>query len=404
MAADTRVVVVGAGIAGVRLVEALRAADFGGSLTVVDADLELPYDRPPLSKEFLTDVFDEDDVRVWTADRAADLQVDLRLGTAAVGLDTGRRRLAVRCADGDAGELAYDRLVLATGVVARRPAGLAGHHGVHVLGSLADARSLRDRLRAGPGRVVVIGGGFIGGEVAASAAERGLDVTIVEAGTHLLPGVLPAGLVRPLERLHQAMGVRVLCGTPAARVHGDGSVECVELADGIRLPADVVLVGLGAAPETSWLRQSGLELGDGILTDAYLRTSAEDVYAIGDVARWPDGRTRALVRLQHWESAVRQGAYLAHSLLGADTPYHDVPYIWTDQHGTRLQIAGSADGDEVYFAAGGPEDETYLALVRRGPELAGVIALGRDREFKRLRRTLATSPAWESVVTGVPGS
>ena len=404
MAADTRVVVVGAGIAGVRLVEALRAADFGGSLTVIDADVELPYDRPPLSKEFLTGVFDEDDVRVWTADRAADLQVDLRLGTAAVGLDAERRRLALRCSDGSADELAYDRLVLATGVVARRPAGLFGHHGVHVLGSLADARSLRDRLRAGPGRLVVVGGGFIGGEVAASAAEHGLDVTLVEAGTNLLPGVLTAGLARPLERLHHAKGVRVLCGTPAARVLGDGTVEAVELADGTRLPADAVLVGLGGAPETTWLRHSGLELGDGILADEYLRTSAEDVYAIGDAARWPDSRTGALVRLQHWESAVRQGAYLARSLLGADTPYHDVPYIWTDQHGARLQIAGAADGDELYFAHGGPEDDTFLALVRRGPHLAGVIALGGGREFNRLRRTLVTSPAWESVVAGVPGS
>ena len=404
MAADTRVVVVGAGIAGVRLVEALRAADFGGSLTVIDADVELPYDRPPLSKEFLTGVFDEDDVRVWTADRAADLQVDLRLGTAAVGLDTGRRRLAVRCADGSADELAYDRLVLATGVVARRPAGLFGHHGVHVLGSLADARSLRDRLRAGPGRLVVVGGGFIGGEVAASAAEHGLDVTIVEAGTHLLPGVLTSGLARPLERLHQAMGVRVLCGTPAARVLGADTAEAVELADGTRLPADAVLVGLGGAPETSWLRHSGLNLSDGIVVDEYLRTSAENVYAIGDTARWRDGRTGALVRLQHWESALRQGAYVARSLLGADKPYHDVPYIWTDQHGARLQIAGSADGDEVYFAYGGPEDDAYLALVRRGPHLAGVIALGGGREFNRLRRTLAALPAWESVVAGVPGS
>jgi NADPH-dependent 2,4-dienoyl-CoA reductase/sulfur reductase-like enzyme len=133
-------------------------------------------------------------------------------------------------------------------------------------------------------------------------------------------------------------------------------------------------------------------------------TSAEDVYAIGDAARWRDSRTGALVRSQHWESAVRQGAYVARSLLGADTPYHDVPYIWTDQHGARLQIAGAADGDEVYFADGGPENETYLALVRTGPRLAGVIALGRGRKFNRLRRTLATSPAWESVVTGVPGS
>ena len=402
MSAAKRILVAGAGIAGVQVVEALRAAGFDGSLTVIDADPELPYDRPPLSKEFLTGALDEDDVRLWSAARVTELQIDLRLSTRAVGLDTARRRLAVHSLRDGAGELAHDRLVLATGVTARRPAHFPELDGVQVLRSLADARALRDRLRANPGPVVVVGGGFIGGEVAASAAGYGLDVTIVEAGGNLLPTVLTAGLARPLERLHEKKGVRVIRGRAVAGLHGQGRVECVELADGTRLPAGIVVLGLGGTPEISWLGQSGLELSDGIQTDACLRTPAADVYAIGDAARRRDSASGALVRLQHWTSAVRQGRHVARSLLGAAVPYRDVPYIWTDQHGARLQVAGASDGDEVLFIDGSPDADAYLALVRRGPHLAGVIALDRNRDFKTLRRALAASPSWRSVLTGAP--
>lgn len=402
MSTAQRVVVVGAGIAGVRVVESLRENGFEGALTVVDADPELPYDRPPLSKEFLTGVFDEDDFRLWSADRITELRVELRLSTRAVGLDTARRRVAVRSAADGADELAYDRLVLATGVAPRRPAAFVGLDGVHTLRSLADARALRDALRTKPGPVVVVGGGFIGGEVATSAGEQGLDVTIVEGGGNLLPSVLTPGLSRPLERLHEASGVRVICGRTVAALHGQGSVESVELADGTRLPAGIVVLGLGGAPETGWLDRSGLQLSDGVHTDEGLRTPAEGVYAIGDIARRRDSATGALVRLQHWTSAHRQAAHVARDLLGTTVPYRDVPFIWTDQHGARLQIAGVTYGDEVRFVDGGPDTEAYLALVRRGPDLAGVIALGRMREFQKMRRLLSDPPRWQSVVAGTP--
>ena len=399
MSATTRILVVGAGIAGVHLAEAVRAAGFDGGLTVIDAGPDLPYDRPPLSKEFLTGVFGEDDVRLWSADRVRELGIDLRLSARAVDLDTTRRRVVVRSDADGADELSCDRLVLATGVTPRRPARFPGLDGVHVLGSLADARALRDRLRAKPGPVVVVGGGFIGGEVAASAAGYGLDVTIVEAGASLLPAVLTTDLARPLERLHERKGVRVIRGRAVAGLHGQGSVDCVELADGNRLPAAVVVLGLGGTPDVSWLHRSGLELGDGIHTDDHLRTSAEGVYAVGDTASRQDG-AGGLVRHQHWTSALRQARHIARSLLGADAPYHDVPYVWTDQHGARLQIAGVTDGDEVRFVDGGPDAAAYLALVRRGPDLAGVIGLDRSRDFTKLRRKLADSPRWESVIDG----
>jgi NADPH-dependent 2,4-dienoyl-CoA reductase/sulfur reductase-like enzyme len=397
----SRVVVVGAGIAGVRAVEALRAEGYDGALTVVDADSELPYDRPPLSKEFLTGALDEDDLRIWSLERVAELDVDLRLATTAVGLDANSKRLTVRRDDGGLDELAYDRLVLAFGVTARRPVDTTGLDGVYVLRSLADARRIRDRLRAAPGPVVVVGGGFIGGEVASSAAGCGLDVTIVEAGRGLLPNALSADLVRPLERLHEQNGVRLARGTQVTAVKGVETVECVELADGTRLPAAVVVEGLGCRPKISWLESTGLTLVDGIEVDAQLRTSIDDIYAIGDVARWRDSRTGSLRRLEHWENARKQGTHVARSLVGAETPFEEVPYVWTDQLGGKLQIAGDAHGDEVRFIHGGPEDGEYIALVRRGDHLAGVIAFGpfgRMREFTRLRRALMTGPTWESVL------
>jgi NADPH-dependent 2,4-dienoyl-CoA reductase/sulfur reductase-like enzyme len=407
MTALSRIVVVGAGIAGVRAVEALRAEGYDGNLTVIDADSELPYDRPPLSKEFLTGVLDEEDLRVWSLDHVAELDVDLRLATMAVGLDTARKRLSVRSDDEGVDELEYDRLVLAFGVTARRPLDVTDLDGVYVLRSLADARGLRDRLRSAPGPVVVIGGGFIGGEVASSVRECGLDVTIIEAGDHLLPNALTADVVRPLERLHEQRGVRFVYGKQVTGVKGVDTVECVELSDGTRLPAAVVVEGLGCVPETSWLQRTGMTLANGIEVDAQLRTSADDVYAIGDVARWRDTRTGAFGRLEHWENARKQGTHVALSLLGAAIPFEEVPYVWTDQSGGKLQIAGAAQGDELRFLRGDPDDSEYVAIVRRGDFLAGVIAfgpIGPSREFKQLRRTLMTHATWESVISSDLGT
>ncbi len=398
LAATAKIVVVGAGIAGVRAVEGLRAGGHDGPLTLVDADPEQPYDRPPLSKEFLTGEFDEDDVRLWTADRVAELEIELLLGTTATGLDTGRRVLAVSAGSTGHDELHYDRLVLATGLTPRRPAALTGLDGVHVLRSLADARALRKDLRAGRPQVVVVGGGFIGTEVAAAAATLGLDVTIVEGGGHLMPDALHRDLVRPVERLHRERGVTVVCGQTVAGIRGAGRPGCVELDDGTRLPADVVVVGVGGVPCTGWLAASGLQLEDGVRTDAHLRTAAPDVYAVGDVARRPGGGGGPSVRVEHWTNAVRQGTHVARAVLGAPDPYRDVPYVWSDQHHARLQIAGAPDGDEIHFLDGGPDEPAYLALIRRGTRLAGVVALDRQREFTRFRRTLADAPVWDSVL------
>jgi NADPH-dependent 2,4-dienoyl-CoA reductase/sulfur reductase-like enzyme len=399
MSPHSRVVVVGAGIAGVQAVESLRAAGYDGHLTVVDADTELPYDRPPLSKDFLCGALDEEDLHVWSLDRVAELDIDLRLATTAVGLDTDRKRLTVRSQDGTPDGLAYDQLVLGLGVTARRPAGVADLDGVCVLRSLADARRLRDRLRRASGPVVVVGGGFIGGEVASSARKYDLDVTIVEAGQSLLPQVLTPDMARPLARLHEQHGVRVMHGQRLTALRGADAVESVELADGTSLPAAVVVLGLGGTPTVEWLKPSGIELGDGIHVDAQLRTSAPDVYAIGDAARWHDDETGSPRRLEHWTCARRQGTHVAQSLLGTNPTFHEIPYIWTDQHGGKLQIAGAATGDEVRFIDGGPDDTGYVALVRRDDGLAGVVALNRARDFMKFRRLLTNSADWATALS-----
>ena len=179
-------------------------------------------------------------------------------------------------------------------------------------------------------------------------------MTIVEAGGNLLSTVFAADLARSLERLHETNGVRVLRGRTVSGLRGQGSVESVELADGTRLPAGVVVLGLGGTPEIGWLNGSGLELGDGIETDDCLRTSAEEVYAIGDAARWRDDATGEHVRYQLWTSAARQGGHVARTLLGSAAPYHQVPYVWTDQHDAQLQIAGAANGDEAECSCWSP--------------------------------------------------
>jgi 3-phenylpropionate/trans-cinnamate dioxygenase ferredoxin reductase component len=398
VAAIPHVIIVGAGIAGVQAAESLRAAGFDGKLTVTDADHELPYDRPPLSKEFLNGALDAEDLRIWSVDRVGELEIDLQLGTRAIGLDTDRKRLTTRRTDREVEEIAYDHLVLAVGVTARRLPGVGDLAGVHTLRTLTDARDLRSALRSTSGPVVVVGGGFIGGEVACTAAMAGLDVTVIEAGQHLLPNVLTADLARPLENLHNKAGVRLIRGTGVTGIAGTDSVNGVELSNGERLAADLVVVGLGGTPAVDWLVGSTIKLDNGIHVDEHLRTSAVDVYAVGDAACSPGGLSNSPVRIEHWSSAKHQGTQVASSLLGGASPFRDVPYIWTDQHGSRLQIAGITHGDEVRFIDGSADESAYLALVRRGNDLAGVIALDRAREFNRLRALLRSTPRWESVV------
>ncbi|MGY1695504.1 NAD(P)/FAD-dependent oxidoreductase [Geodermatophilus sp. SYSU D00814] len=381
------IAVVGASLAGLSAARALRERSFDGRVVVVGDEVHAPYDRPPLSKEFLAGTASLDDITLGTPDDE-DLALEWRLGTTAVGLDrTGR---SVRLHDGS--EVRADGVVLATGARARRLPGSERLAGVHVLRSLDDAIALRvDLLSAG--RLVVIGAGFIGAEVAATARTLGLDVTVVETQPVPLAGPLGAEVGAVCAELHADHGTRLLAGTGVSGLVGRDRVEAVELTDGTRLPADVVVVGIGATPNTEWLTGSGVALGNGVLTDARGATDVPGVVAIGDCAATWSATAGRHVRVEHWTNALEQPATAAATLLGAGGPAPTpVPYFWSDQYGARIQFAGSRrEGDVARVVEGSFADRSFLVVYERDGHPVAVLGMDQPRLFTRWRRQLRSA-------------
>ncbi|OLF15536.1 NAD(P)/FAD-dependent oxidoreductase [Actinophytocola xanthii] len=372
-------VIVGAGLAGLRTAERLRRLGHTGPVTVVGAEPHLPYDRPPLSKAVLTDPAAERPP--LRAEEYAELDLDLRLGTRATGVDLPGRRLLL---DGDA--VGYDRLVVATGVRPRLPALFAGWGGVRLLRDWEDCVALRSAL-ASARSVVVVGAGVLGCEVAATARGLGLDVTLVERLDQPLSPVLGPVIGGHVAGLHRAAGVRVLCSTEVTGLKGDGRVAGVELADGMVLPADVVVVAVGSTPNTEWLATSGLELADGVVCDNTGRTSDAHVFAAGDVARFPHPWGPGTVRFEHWTGAV-DTAHLVAANLFAERPtaLSAVPYFWTDQYGLRLQALGlPAPDDELDVVAGSLAEGRFLAHYHRAGTVTGAVAIGMPGPLAKCR-------------------
>ncbi|MFI2301711.1 NAD(P)/FAD-dependent oxidoreductase [Actinacidiphila glaucinigra] len=382
------VLVVGASLAGLSAARALRAQGYDGRLVVVGGEPHRPYDRPPLSKEFLAGQADEAALAL-EAD-GEDLGAEWLLGTRAVALDPGTR--SVGLADGRT--VTADGVVVATGAAARTLSGAPAGSGVHTLRTLDDARALRADLARG-GRLVVIGGGFIGAEVASTAYALGLDVTVVEAAPTALSGPLGEAMGGVVSGLHSDHGVRLLCGTGVrgTGTDGEGRVAAVVLADGRRLPADTVVVGVGARPCTEWLAGSGIEIGDGVLCGADGRTSLPGVVAVGDCAAWYDPAAGAHHRVEHWTGALERPAAAVSALLSGGAGRQRVPrppYFWSDQYGVRIQFAGRAAGaDTVTVEEGAPEGRDVLAVYRRGGVPVAVLGMNRPRSFTRWRKRLA---------------
>ncbi|MEX5720873.1 NAD(P)/FAD-dependent oxidoreductase [Geodermatophilus maliterrae] len=384
------VAVVGASLAGLSAARAVRARSFDGHVVVIGDEPHAPYDRPPLSKDLLAGTSTLEDVALGTAaDEALDLE--WRLGTAAVGLDAATR--SVRLADGS--EVRADGVVLATGARARHLPGTGGLAGVHVLRTLDDALALRADLLAGRS-LVVIGAGFIGAEVASTARGLGLEVTVVEALPVPLAGPLGPEMGAVCAGLHADHGTRLLTGTGVARLVGSPRVEAVELADGRRLPADVVVVGIGAVPNVEWLAGSGVALDDGVVTDARGATTVPGIVAVGDCAStWSAEAGRAL-RSEHWTAALEQPVTAVATLLGEDPAAPaPVPYFWSEQYGSRIQFAGSRrDGDVVRVLEGDPAERSFLAVYERDGRPVAVLGMDQPRLFTRWRRQLrAAEPA-----------
>ncbi|KIH97366.1 pyridine nucleotide-disulfide oxidoreductase [Streptomonospora alba] len=385
------VAVVGASLAGVETARALREQGFDGRLTVVGDEDRLPYDRPPLSKEYLLGKAETDDLALLDGDDEDRLGIDWRLGVRATGLDLRRR--AVELADGT--EITADAVVVATGAAPNRLPGTAGLEGVHVLRSLTDADALRADLAAGSPRVAVIGGSFIGAEIASACSVLGLETTVVEALDTPMEPVLGPRVARVAAGLHGDNGVRLLRGVPVSGIRGIGRVTGVDLADGTVVPADVVVMGIGAKPATAWLEGSGLELDDGVVCDTGLLTAAGGVAAVGDVARLR-GADGTSTRPEHWTAAAQQPAVAAANLLAGTAlqEYRRAPYFWSDQYGVRLQFAGrAAPGDEVRVVEGALEEYAFAAVYERDGAVTAAAAMDRPRSFTRLRRGIGRAAA-----------
>lgn len=395
-----RVVVVGASLAGLRAVEALRAKGFDGEITLIGSEDRPPYDRPPLSKGVLAGTFDLDRLPLRSADVLEGLQVDFRLGEPATGLDLATRQ--VRLAGGD--RVGFDGLVITTGASPRELPGTEGMAGVHTLRTFDDAMAIKAALDTGT-RLVVIGAGFIGAEVAATARMRGLDVTVLEA----LPVPVARGLGTEMgaacAALHLDHGTDLRLGVTVDGLVGDGRVEGVRLRGGDVVPADAVLVGIGVVPNTAWLEGSGLVVDNGVVCDqTCAAVGAEGVYAAGDVARWHNPLFGEDMRVEHWTNATEQGGAAARNLLAwsageAGEPFGPVPYFWSDQYGTKIQYVGHGrDGDEVRVVHGSVDDRRFTALYGRDGRLVAALSFAMPARLMRYQRLLADGATFDEAL------
>lgn len=377
-----RVIVVGGGLAGVRSVEALRAKGYEGELTLVSAEPHRPYDRPPLSKAVL--LGDSDDTTVdadWDA-----LHCDLRLGERATGLTlapAGGGTLHTTAA-----RLPFDGLVIATGAT---PITLPGDGPQHVLRTIDDARRLRERLRPGA-RIAIVGAGWIGAEVATAAAAKGCAVTVVEAADAPLANAIGAQIGAHTAPWYARAGVRLLTGVKVAAVERGG----LALADGGRIDADEVVVGVGVRPELGWLEGSGIEVDGGVLVDESMRTGVPGVVAVGDCAAWWSRRYGRRMLVEHWDTALNAPEVAAAALLGQDAVYDAVPYFWSEQFGRMVQYAGHHLSAERLVYRGDPAaDAQWAACWFTGDRLEAIVTVDRPRDLVQARRIITAGSSMD---------
>ncbi|MCX5264930.1 NAD(P)/FAD-dependent oxidoreductase [Streptomyces sp. NBC_00199] len=386
------ITVVGASLAGLSTVRALRAEGYDGEVVVVGEERHTPYDRPPLSKDFLKGDIDADALALGDADEYDDLDVHWLLGERAARLDPVTRTVTLT----GGRQVRTQGVVVATGASPRTLPGSDGLSGVHTLRTLDDALALRADLRDGLPRVVVIGAGFIGAEVASTSHRLGLHVTLVEAADVPLERQLGREMGLLCSSLHTDHGVGLLCGTGVAGLLGEDRVTGVRLADGRVLPADVVVAGVGVRPNTDWLAGSGVLVDDGVVCDVGCATTVPGVVAVGDVARCPHPFTGRHARIEHWSNATEQARTAARTLLTgvSAAPPLTAPYFWSDQYRTRIQLAGYVvPGAEPEVVEGDLDSRTFTAVYRHEGNPVAVLSLNQPKFFSRLRRTLVPAAA-----------
>lgn len=377
------IVIVGGGLAAARTAEQLRRAEYAGPITIVSDEVHLPYDRPPLSKEVLR--AEVDDVALKPREWYDEKNITLRLGAAATGIDTAAK--TVTLADGTS--LGYDELVIATGLVPRRIPSFPDLDGIRVLRSFDECMALRTHASSAK-KAVVVGAGFIGCEVAASLRGLGVEVTLVEPQPTPLASVLGEQIGELVTRLHRDEGVDVRTGLGVAEVRGTGHVDTVVLSDGTEISADLVVVGIGSHPATDWLAGSGIEIANGVVCDEAGRTSAPNVWALGDVASWRDA-TGHQARVEHWSNVADQARVVVPAMLGREVPTSVVvPYFWSDQYDIKIQCLGEPEAtDTVHLIE--DDGRKFLAYYERDGVLVGVVGGGLPGKVMKVRGKIAAA-------------
>lgn len=386
------VAIVGANIAGASTAEALRRAGYDGRVVLIGAETALPYERPPLSKEFLAGQVDEARLTLRPHAFYDEQRIELWLGQRATALDAATRTLTLATGE----RHTFDRIVLATGseVIPLRVPG-ADLPGVYTLRTLEDGQALLAAMRAGAshrGRVVVIGAGFIGSEVAASCRAAGMDVTLIEMLPVPLARALGPEMGALLAGVHQTHGVDLRTGETVAEIRGHGRAEEVVTGSGARIPCDFVVIGTGVRPATGWLADSGLALGNGVVVDATCESSVPGIFAAGDVANWPYQPAASApllrVRLEHWDNALRQGETVARNLLGEAVPYRHIPYFWSDQYDLKLQYVGHAPTWDQIVIRGNPPD-SFIAFYLLAGRVRAAFSSNRQRDLVTLKKLIS---------------
>jgi 3-phenylpropionate/trans-cinnamate dioxygenase ferredoxin reductase component len=381
------IVIIGAGHAGIQLAASIREEGFQEAVLVLSDELDLPYQRPQLSKAFLKTT-DADSLPLRADQFYGENRIDLRLGEVATSIDRYARRIALR--SGRAVE--YSHLILACGARPRPfEAPGAALEGVAILRRLSDAQSLRDQLTAAK-QVVVIGAGFIGLEVAATAAGLGKSVTIVELGARVMGRAVSPTTSSFFAAAHEAFGARIFLNTGVAALHGRlGRVSQVELSDGRLLPADLVVVGVGILPQDALALAAGLECADGVIVDEVLRSSDKSISAIGDCAAFQSHLVDAPIRLESVQNAVDQARCVARRLVGKAERYAALPWFWSDQGDLKLQIAGLSHGVDQWITRGDPEGRSFAVFGFRAGVLIAVETVNRTGDHMAARKLLEGS-------------
>ncbi len=379
------VVIIGAGHAGVQAASALRDEGYADDVALIDGQTALPYQRPPLSKAFLKGDASADSIVLRGAAFYSEKRIELMLGSPVQGIDRAAQRVTL----GSGAALAYEHLILALGARARPlPVPGADLRGVHVLRDLADAEALRDET-AQARNIVVIGAGFIGLEYAAVAAKAGHAVTVIETQPRVMARALSPVMSEAFGRMHRALGVKLLLNTGVAALHSAaGRVDSVETSAGEHLAADLVLVGIGILAEDRLARAAGLATDNGIVVDALMRTSDPAILAVGDGTLHPNPFFGGMMRLESVQNAVDQAKCAARMIMGRPTPYHAVPWFWSDQAAWKLQIAGVAPALDQVVLRGDAMSEAFSVFGFSGGRLAVVESVNRPGDHMAARRII----------------